>query len=89
MSVLNTLNISNINNVCVSWHYQNVIPNLKTRFVQFKDQKNPEIVQKVQIELSINTNSKRSQIKTHVYISGHLQDMFYDSKTQHVQFTDQ
>ena len=30
---------SNINNVCVSWHFQNVIHNLQTRFSQFTDQK--------------------------------------------------
>ena len=29
----------NINNVCVSWHFQNVMHNLQTRFSQFTDQK--------------------------------------------------
>ena len=55
-------NISNINNACVSWHFQGVMPNSQTRLVQFKDQKKSETVQKVQRELSINSNSKRSQI---------------------------
>ena len=38
MSVLNTLNTLNINNVRVSWHFQNVIHNLQTRLSQFTDQ---------------------------------------------------
>ena len=64
------------------------MPDLQTRFVQF-DQKKFEIVQKAQIELSINSNTKRSQIEINVYVSGHLRDMFFDSKTQLIQFTDQ
>ena len=37
--------------------------NLQTIFVQFKGQKKSEIVQKAQIELSINSNTKRSQMQ--------------------------
>ena len=40
------------------------------------------MVQTVQIELSINSNTTRSLIKINAYVSGHLRDMFYDSKTQ-------
>ena len=38
------------------------MPDLQTRFAQFADQKNFEIVQKTQIELSINDNIKSPQI---------------------------
>ena len=34
---------------------------LQTRFAQFTDQKMSEIVQKAQIEPSLNSNSKRHQ----------------------------
>ena len=37
--------------------------NLQTIFVQFKGQKKSEIVQKAQIELSINSNTKRFQMQ--------------------------
>ena len=38
------------------------MPDLQTRFAQFADQKNFEIAQKTQIELSINDNIKSPQI---------------------------
>ena len=47
-----------------------------------------EMVETIQTELSINSNTARSQIKLNVYVSGHVQSMFYDSKTQLTQFTD-
>ena len=62
--------------------------NLSTRFVKFIDQKKSEIVQKAQMELSINSNTKSSQIWINAYVTGHLWDLFYDSKTQLMQFTD-
>ena len=65
-----------------------MIPNLQTRYGQFRDHKKSEIVQK-EIELSINSNTERSQIWINAYISQHLCDMFYDSKTQLIQFNHQ
>ena len=53
-----------------------------------QSRKESKMVQKIQTELSINSNPARSQIQTKAYITGHLQDMFYDSKTQLIQFTD-
>ena len=38
------------------------MPKLQTKVLQFADQKKSEIVQKAQIELSISSNTKRSQI---------------------------
>ena len=38
------------------------------------------MIQTVQIELSINNSTARSQIKIKDYVTGHLWDMFYDSK---------
>ena len=38
------------------------MPNLQTRLIQFTDQKKSEIVQKAQIEISINTNTKMYHI---------------------------
>ena len=38
------------------------MPNLKTIFVQITDQKKSEIVQKAQIDFSINSSTKRSEI---------------------------
>ena len=46
------------------------------------------MVQTVQIELSRNRNTTRSQICINAYITGHLRDTFYNSKTQFIQFTD-
>ena len=46
------------------------------------------MVQTVQIELSIKSNTTVSQKQIHAYITGHLPDMLYDSKTQFIQFTD-
>ena len=46
------------------------------------------MVQRTEIELSINSNTTRSQIKINDYVTGHVQGMFYDSKTQLIQFTD-
>ena len=37
--------------------------NLQNRFVQLTDQKKSEMAQTVQIELSVNSNTSRSQIK--------------------------
>ena len=62
--------------------------NLSTRFVKFIDQKKSEIVQKAQMELSINSSTKSFQIQINAYVTRHLWDMFYDSKTQLVQFSD-
>ena len=39
------------------------MPNLQTNFVQFTGKKKPEIVQKTQIELSINSNGKGLKYK--------------------------
>ena len=46
------------------------------------------MVQILQIELSITSNTTRSQIQINAYVAGHLQDMLYNSKTQLIQFTD-
>ena len=46
------------------------------------------MVQTVQIELFINSKTTRSRILIHAYITRHLGDMFCDSKTQFIQFTD-
>ena len=46
------------------------------------------MVQIVEIEFSINSNTTRSQIQINAYVTGHVQDMFYDSKTQLIKFTD-
>ena len=61
--------------------YRQDFHNLQTR-------KKSEMEQIIQIELSINSNTTRSQIQLNAYITGHLQGMFYDSKTQLIQFTD-
>ena len=45
------------------------------------------MVQTVQIELSMNRDITRSQIWINAYITGDLPDLFYDSKTQFIQFT--
>ena len=45
------------------------------------------MVQTVQIEHSIKSNTTRSQIQINAYVTGHLRDMFYDSKTESIQFT--
>ena len=39
------------------------MPNLQTNFVQFTGKKKPEVVQKTQIELSINSNGKGLKYK--------------------------
>ena len=39
------------------------MPNLQTNFVQFTGKKKPEIIQKTQIELSINSNGKGLKYK--------------------------
>ena len=36
----------------------------------------------------LNSNTTRSQIWIHAYVTGHLQNMFYNWKTQLMQFTD-
>ena len=46
------------------------------------------MVQTVQIELFIKSNTTVSQKQINAYITGHLPDMLYDSKTQFIQFTD-
>ena len=50
--------------------------------------KKSELTQTAKIELSINRNTKRSQMQINAYVSAHLRDMFYDSKIQLVKFTD-
>ena len=54
ISVLNTLQYKN---VYISWHFQNLIHNIQTRFSQFTDQKKYKMVQAIQIELSIYSNA--------------------------------
>ena len=61
--------------------YRQDFHNLQTR-------KKSEMEQIIQIELSVNSNTTRSQKQLNAYITGHLQGMFYDSKTQLIQFTD-
>ena len=46
------------------------------------------MMQTVKIEFSINSNTTRSQMQISDYVSRHLRDMLYDSKTQPIQFTD-
>ena len=46
------------------------------------------MVQTIQIELSINSNTARSQIYINAYVIGHLQGMFYDSITQYTLLID-
>ena len=46
------------------------------------------MLQRTQIELSINSNTTRSQIQINAYVTGHVQGMFYDSKTRLIKFTD-
>ena len=69
---------SNINNVCGYWHSQNVY---RLAFHNLQTRKKSEMVQTVQIELSIYSSSTRSQIWINAYVTGHLWDIFYDSKT--------
>ena len=45
------------------------------------------MVQTIQIEHSIKSNTTRSQIQINAYVTGHLRDMLYDSKTEFIQFT--
>ena len=40
------------------------------------------MVQTIEIELFINSNTTTSQIKIYAYVTGHAQGMFCDSKTQ-------
>ena len=46
------------------------------------------MVQTIEIELSINSNTTRSQIQINAYVTGHVQGIFYDSKTQLTQIND-
>ena len=46
------------------------------------------MVQTIEIELFINSNTTTSQIKIYAYVTGHAQGMFCDSKTQLIKFTD-
>ena len=46
------------------------------------------MAQIVQIELSIKSSTTGSQILINPYITGHIQNMFYDSAAQFTQFTD-
>ena len=50
--------------------------------------KKSEMLQTIQIELSINSNTTRSQTEINAYVTGHVQGMFFGSKTQLIQFTD-
>ena len=45
---------------------------LWTRFSQFTDQKKSEMVQTVQLELCMNSNTVRSQIEINAYVNGYL-----------------
>ena len=45
------------------------------------------MLQTLQIEHSIKSNTTRSQIEIKAYVTKHLRNMFYDSKTQLIQFT--
>ena len=44
------------------------------------------MIQKVQIGLSINSNTARSQIKINTYVTRHLRDMFYVLSPGHFLF---
>ena len=65
----------------MSWHFQDVIHNYRPHFHNLQTRK--KMVQTIQIELSINSNTARSQIYINAYVTGHLQGMFYDSITQY------
>ena len=62
MSVLNTLQYLQYKQCLCILTLLNVRRNLQTRSAQFIDQKKSQIVQKAQIELSINSNTTRPQI---------------------------
>ena len=47
-----------------------------------------KLAQTVQIELSTNSNTARSQIRINAQASGHLRYMLHDSNTQLIRFTD-
>ena len=46
------------------------------------------MVQTIEIELSMNSNTTTSQIQINAHVTGHVQGMFYGSKTQLIKFTD-
>ena len=46
------------------------------------------MVQTIQIELSLNSNTRRSLIQINALVTGHLQGTFFNSKTQLIQFTE-
>ena len=46
------------------------------------------MAQTIEIELSVYSNTTRSQIKINAYVTGHVQGTFYDSKIQLIKFTD-
>ena len=59
----------------------------RPNFYNFVTRKISEMVQTIQIEVSTNSNTARPQIYIHAYVTKHLPGMFYDSKTQLIQFT--
>ena len=46
------------------------------------------MVQTIEIELSINSSTTMSQIQINAYVTGHVQGMFYGTKSQLIKFTD-
>ena len=46
------------------------------------------MVQTIEIELSMNSNTTTSQTQINAYVTGHVGGMFYGSKTQLIKFTD-
>ena len=72
----------------MSWHFENVYIIYRQDFHNLQNSKKSETVQTIEIELSINSNTTRSQIEIDAYVTGHVQGMFYDSKTQLIKFTD-
>ena len=46
------------------------------------------MVQTIETELSINSNTTKSQIYSNAYVTGHFPGIFYDSKNQLIKFTE-
>ena len=61
---------------------------MQIRLVQFADQKKSKKLQTVRIELSINSNTERSQISGRSEASGPVSNMLHNSKTKIRQLTD-
>ena len=47
-----------------------------------------QTIQTIQTELSMNSNTTWSERSINAYVTWHLRGMFYDSKTQLIQYTD-